>query len=241
MATDDINRRAAAQIGVLYGNCHFILHHMQESGSIFLPDETKTDYNSLKAAFLQRFKHQDEIDPELLEITQRPDEKAQHSGATDKIIISLAIKGLKTAIKQIVRPQNPQTFENARQHSILAEKTLLATTTPVAAYAHQQGPSRADFEALRKQLLDQQATVESLKQEKAVYEHKHSRQQEQQQPQFPQFNPRRRQWRKPAQHQQNWQQPAQWHRPGRQYQQQQDWPQQPQHRNGSEDRCPGEK
>ena len=157
-----------------------------------LPDETKTDYNSLKAAFLQRFQHQDEIDPELLEIAQRPVEctndyssrvlkKAQHSWATDKII-SLAIKGFKLAIKQIVMPQNPQTFENARQHSILAEKTLLAATTPVATYAHQQGPSRADFEALRKQPLDQQATIESLKLEKAVYEHMHSRQQEQQQP-----------------------------------------------------------
>ncbi|MEW8191292.1 MAG: hypothetical protein AB2766_18520 [Candidatus Thiodiazotropha endolucinida] len=222
-----------------------------------LSDDTKTDYNRLKAAFLERFKHQDEMDPELLEIAQRPDEcandyfsrvlkRAQHSGANDKIIISLAIKGLKPAIKQIVMPQNHQTFENARQHSILAEKTLLATTTPVAAYAHQQVPSRADFEALRKQLLDQQATIESLRQEKAVYEHKPSRQQEQQQPQFHQFNSRRRQWRKPAQHQQNWQQPTppQWQQPAQQYQQQLDWRQQPQHRNGSdsrlqEDRCPG--
>lgn len=56
-----------------------------------LPNETITDYAALKEAFLERFKHQEEIDPELLEIAQRPDEcvtdyfskvlkKAQHSG-----------------------------------------------------------------------------------------------------------------------------------------------------------------
>ena len=105
-----------------------------------LDDTTKTDLKMLKEAFQDRFKAQDILDTELLEIAQRPDEtsndyfsrvlkKAQHSNTDKKLVTSLAIKGLRPAIKQIVMPHNPQDF-------ILAEKTVLSTTPPVAAYPY---------------------------------------------------------------------------------------------------------
>ena len=89
-----------------------------------LTEEIKTDYPRLKAAFLERFENQDIVETELLEITQRPDEctndyfsrvlkKAQHSNADQKLITSLAVKGLKARVKQIVIPMKSQTFEEA--------------------------------------------------------------------------------------------------------------------------------
>ena len=80
-----------------------------------LTEEIKTDYPRLKAAFLERFENQDIAETELLEITQRPEEctndyfsrvlkKAQHSKADQKLITSLAVKGLKAGVKQIVIP-----------------------------------------------------------------------------------------------------------------------------------------
>ena len=111
-----------------------------------LPDAAKTDLKTLKEAFESRFRKQDILDTELLDITQRPEEscndyftrvlkKAQQSTEDKSLVSSLAIKGLRPAIKQIVMPQNPKDFDDARQRAILAEKTVLATTAPVAAYS----------------------------------------------------------------------------------------------------------
>lgn len=173
-----------------------------------LPDETKTDYNALRAAFMDRFKRHEEIDNELLEIKQRPDEvvndyfsrvlkKAQNSGANQKLMISLAIKGLKPAIKQMVMPQNPQTFEAARKTASLAERTLLATTIPVAAFSADDGTYKMD--ELQRQIRDLQAENNFLKQERHLHEQREGRQRQeypQQQPTHSNQGRHRKPWRK---------------------------------------------
>ena len=184
-----------------------------------LPDGSKTDLTALKAAFEARFKKQDILDTELLDITQRPEEscndyfsrvlkKSQQSTADKSLVSSLAIKGLKPAIKQMVMPQNPKDFDDARQRAILAEKTVLATTTPVAAYIHSSANS-GKIDELTKMVQDLQVILDNQK----------SQQQQQQ------YNPNRREgqrgsWRgRSRKHNRDWRNPPAW--------QQQSWNQQP--------------
>ena len=185
-----------------------------------LEDATKTDLKQLKDALGARFTKQDILDTELLDITQRPEEncndyftrvlkKAQHNNADKSLVSSLAIKGLRPAIKQIVMPMNPLSFDEARQRAILAEKTVHATTPPVAAYIH---PSANDS-----RIDELTKMVQNLK---VKLDNQSPQPQNQQQQQSPsRRGGRRRQWRGPPQHR-DWRQPPAW-------QQQPSWNQQP--------------
>ena len=184
-----------------------------------LPDAAKTDLKTLKEAFESRFRKQDILDTELLDITQRPEEscndyftrvlkKAQQSTADKSLVSSLAIKGLRPAIKQIVMPQNPKDFDDARQRAILAEKTVLATTAPVAAYSASASDNKVEeltkmVKDLKFQLDHQQANLQS------------------QQPQFQQQNSTQRgdrkgPWRgRHRQQNRDWRNPPAWQQPPR--------------------------
>ena len=135
-----------------------------------LDDKIKTSLKDLKEAFKLRFKTHDILDTELLEIVQRPEEtsndyfsrvlkKAQYSNADKKLVTSLAVKGLRPAIKAIVMPLNPQTFDDARQRAILAEKTVISTTPPVAAYVNPRNDARV--EELTNMVRDLQAKLDA--------------------------------------------------------------------------------
>ena len=71
---------------------------------------------------------------------------------------SLAVKGLRPAIKTKVMPMNPQDFEKASQRAILAEKTIISTAPPVAAYIHP--PSDARVDELTKMVKDLQTILD---------------------------------------------------------------------------------
>lgn len=164
-----------------------------------------------------------------------------------KIITSLAVKGLKPAIKHIMMPQHPHSFEAARKSANLEEKTLFVTTIPVAAFAPGITLERSEYEALTERKSKLKAYKNSTEQEKALYQHREQKQhQPLQQEQMHPFKHGRKQWRKPPQFQQTWRKPP----PPRQHWQQrqyQDWRQpslQTQYRNGSnrrvqEDSCQG--
>ena len=151
-----------------------------------LPDATKVDLEALKTAFEARFKKQDILDTELLDMTQRPDEccsdyfsrvlkKSQQSTADMSLVTSLAIKGLKPAIKLIVMPQNPKDFDDARQRAILAEKAVLSSTVPVAAYAQSNEKDRQIAELtemmknLQSKLNNQQSSQKQHNQQNQHY------------------------------------------------------------------------
>ena len=72
---------------------------------------------------------------------------------------SLAVKGLRQAIKALDMPLNPQTFDDARQQAILAEKTVLSTTPAVAANVSPRSDTR--MEELTKMVRDLQAKLDA--------------------------------------------------------------------------------
>ena len=116
-------------------------------------------------------------------------------------MISLAVKGLRPAITTIVMPMNPQDFEEARQRAILADKTIISTTPPVAAYIHL--PSDARVDELTKMVKDLQTKLDEKGNQASA---------QQQQPQRQQHRDKKRHWRK----QRDWQQNPNWNWQGAQ-------------------------
>ena len=112
--------------------------HLEENAKIWydaLPFEDKHNANTIKHLFLQRFKEPDNfLDLSILQMKQNITESisdylsriiktASIKNIPEKIILSVALNGLRSDIKPFVVTQNPKTMEQIRQTAILAEKS----------------------------------------------------------------------------------------------------------------------
>lgn len=94
----------------------------------------------MKDALINCFNGSDGLDSdlEILSLQQQPNEQtasfftrflraSNNKGYPESLLVSIALKGLNSDIRQIVMPQNHRTIENIRKAASLAEKTLAST------------------------------------------------------------------------------------------------------------------
>jgi hypothetical protein len=123
--------------------------HLEENAKIWydaLPYEDKTNSNTIKILFQERFREPDNsLDLSVLQMKQNITESvsdylsriiktASIKSIPDKILLSVALNCLRSDIKPFVVTQNPKTMEEIRQTAILAEKSQPIQTTTLETY-----------------------------------------------------------------------------------------------------------
>ncbi|CAC5367309.1 unnamed protein product [Mytilus coruscus] len=105
-------------------------------------DSVRTSLNNLKQAFLKRFSPDKTLfDTNVLCIKQIPGENVddyvarviKQTAECDilaKMIVGIAIQGLRGPLAKIVMPQKPKSMEELREMTLLAEKTIKCTESP---------------------------------------------------------------------------------------------------------------
>ena len=111
-----------------------------------LPIANKHDANTIKHLFLDRFKELDNfLDLSVLQMKQNIAESvsdylsriiktASIKNVPEKVLLSVAMNGLRSDIKTFVVTQNPKSMEQLRQTAILAEKSQPPQISTVETY-----------------------------------------------------------------------------------------------------------
>ena len=157
--------------------------HLQDHAKIWynaLPDETRNDWDKLKASFTKRFtEDRNLIDLSILQMTQNSNEtvleflsKLQKNAAlNDKIdenlLLAIGINGLKPDIRKIVINKEPKSFADLRHAASIAEKSL---AVPVNTLQSLQETMVSEMQTLRDQINTIQA---SMHHNNAPYDERH--------------------------------------------------------------------
>ena len=150
-------------------------YHLEGNAKIWydaLPCEDKSNPNTIKILFQERFKQLDNfLDLSILEMKQNIAESvsdylsriikvASIKNIPEKVLLSVALNGLRSDIKPFVVTQNPKTMEQIRQTAILAEKSQPPQTVTVETYEN----LLTELKSLKDQLFIQSDNVNTMQQ-----------------------------------------------------------------------------
>ena len=135
-----------------------------------LPDDVKSHPNAIKVLFQDRFKELDNfLDLSVLQMKQNIAESvtdylsrliktASIKNVPEKVLLSVAMNGLRSDIKTFVVTQNPTSMEQLRQTAILAEKSQPPQTSTLETYEN----LLQEIKTLKDQVLTQNAQVNAI-------------------------------------------------------------------------------
>ena len=141
-----------AQYSTCYGldaetKANVFSFHLQDHARIWynsLSDSIKNNWQSLEAAFKQRFtEDRDTLDLSILQINQSVNEtvldylcRLQKNAALnpkvdEDLLLAIAVNGLRSEIRQIVINKEPKNFADLRRFATIAEKSIAAPVNTI--------------------------------------------------------------------------------------------------------------